>query len=95
MSNPAISELQLFMAQSLAADLLKSGVTLAEALDAFRSAFLEEALVLSDNHKSRAAQLAGVHRNTLYRQSAPERIHPYPANQYTKFRGGKFDAGSA
>lgn len=46
--------------------LVENGITLKQAIHAFKKKYVEESLKYHDKNVSRAAQALGIHRNTLY-----------------------------
>ena len=55
-------------AQTLVREMVRSGVTLHEAMPIFREGYMQAALDLEQGNKSAAARRIGLHRNTWYHQ---------------------------
>ena len=54
--------------ESLVAEMVEKRIYLDEALDEFEKKFIQNALAKTGGNQTKAAQLLGVHRNTLNRK---------------------------
>ena len=56
------------MLESLVSEMIEKGLLLDEAVGVFEKKFIQAALTQTKGNQSRAAEVLGVHRNTLSRK---------------------------
>ena len=61
--------------ESLVAEMIEKRVHLDDAVDAFERKFIQLALGQTKGNQSRAAEVLGVHRNTLSRKIALHKLN--------------------
>jgi DNA-binding protein Fis len=61
--------------ESLVAEMVERRIYLGEALNEFEKKFIQSALTQTDGNQTKAAQLLGVHRNTLNRKIAQHKLN--------------------
>jgi DNA-binding NtrC family response regulator len=60
--------------ERLVDEMVSKGIRFEDALSEFEKRFISQALVTSDGNLSKAADLLGIHRNTLSRKLTQYRI---------------------
>lgn len=61
--------------ESLVSEMIEKHILLEEAVGAFEKKFIQAALVQTRGNQSRAAEVLGVHRNTLSRKIALHKVN--------------------
>ncbi len=61
--------------ESLVAEMVERRIYLDEALDEFEKKFIQSALTKTDGNQTKAAQILGVHRNTLNRKIVQHKLN--------------------
>ena len=61
--------------ESLVAEMVERRIYLDEALNEFEKKFIQSALTKTDGNQTKAAQLLGVHRNTLNRKIVQHKLN--------------------
>ncbi len=61
--------------ESLVAEMVERSIYLDEALDEFEKKFIQSALTKTDGNQTKAAQILGVHRNTLNRKIVQHKLN--------------------
>jgi len=61
--------------ESLVTEMIEKRILLDEAVDAFEKRFIQAALTQTKGNQSRAAEVLGVHRNTLNRKIALHKLN--------------------
>jgi DNA-binding NtrC family response regulator len=61
--------------ESLVAEMVERRIYLVEALDEFEKKFIQSALTRTDGNQTKAAQILGVHRNTLNRKIVQHKLN--------------------
>jgi DNA-binding protein Fis len=61
--------------ESLVAEMIERRIYLDEALDEFEKRFIQTALTKTRGNQTKAAQVLGVHRNTLNRKIAQHKLN--------------------
>jgi DNA-binding NtrC family response regulator len=61
--------------ESLVAEMIERRIYLDEALGEFEKKFIQNALVKTGGNQTKAAQVLGVHRNTLNRKIAQHKLN--------------------
>ena len=61
--------------ESLVAEMIEKRILLDEAVSVFEKKFIQAALTQTKGNQSRAAELLGVHRNTLTRKIAGHKLN--------------------
>ena len=61
--------------ESLVTEMIEKRILLDEAVDAFEKRFIQAALTQTKGNQSRAAEVLGVHRNTLNRKIAFHKLN--------------------
>ena len=63
------------MLESLVTEMVEKGILLDEAIGAFEKKFIQTVLVQTKGNQSRAADVLGVHRNTLSRKIGMHKLN--------------------
>jgi len=61
--------------ESLVAEMIERRIYLDEAMDEFEKRFIQNALNKTGGNQTKAAQVLGVHRNTLNRKIAQHKLN--------------------
>jgi DNA-binding NtrC family response regulator len=61
--------------ESLVAEMVERRIYLDEALNEFEKRFIQSALTKTDGNQTKAAQILGVHRNTLNRKIVQHKLN--------------------
>jgi DNA-binding NtrC family response regulator len=61
--------------ESLVAEMVERRIYLDEALDEFEKKFIQSALTKTGGNQSKAAQVLGIHRNTLNRKIVQHKLN--------------------
>ena len=61
--------------ESLVAEMVERRIYLDEALNEFEKKFIQSALTKTDGNQTKAAQILGVHRNTLNRKIVQHKLN--------------------
>ena len=61
--------------ESLVAEMVERRIYLDEALDEFEKKFIQSALTKTKGNQTKAAQILGVHRNTLNRKIVQHKLN--------------------
>ena len=61
--------------ESLVTEMIERRIYLDEALDEFEKKFIQSALTKTDGNHTKAAQILGVHRNTLNRKIVQHKLN--------------------
>ena len=61
--------------ESLVAEMVERSIYLDEALDEFEKKFIQSALTKTAGNHTKAAQILGVHRNTLNRKIVQHKLN--------------------
>jgi DNA-binding NtrC family response regulator len=61
--------------ESLVAEMVERRIYLDEAVNEFEKRFIQSALTKTDGNQTKAAQILGVHRNTLNRKIAQYKLN--------------------
>ena len=61
--------------ESLVTEMIERRIFLQEALSEFEKKFIQSALAQTSGNQTKAAQVLGVHRNTLNRKIAQHRLN--------------------
>ena len=61
--------------ESLVAEMIEKRILLDEAVGAFEKKFIQSALSKTNGNQSKAAEVLGVHRNTLSRKIALHKLN--------------------
>lgn len=66
--------------ESLVKEMVERRIYLDEALDEFEKKFIQSALSKTDGNQTKAAQILGVHRNTLNRKIVQHNLNGHRSN---------------